>query len=67
MDDKVQRSQRSSGFGFNETSNIMPKAIITLEIKGCTCKVMYNFYWNRRQSYSPPTSGVIKLICAECN
>lgn len=42
----------------------MPNAFITLEIKGCTCNIMYNFCWNRRQSYIPPTSGVIELISA---
>lgn len=62
----MQHSQRSTGFGFNKLSNNMPNAIITLEVNGCTSNVMYHFYWNRRQSYSPPTSGVIEL-CDECN
>lgn len=64
MDDKMEHSERSSGFGFHKTSNNMPNAFITPEIKGCTCNVMYNFCWNRRQSYIPPTSGVIELIYA---
>lgn len=57
----MQRSQRSTGFGFNKLSNNMPNAITTLEVNGCTSNVMYNFYWNRGHSYSPPTSGVTEL------
>lgn len=62
----MQRSQCSTGLGFNKLSNNMPNAIITLEVNGYTSNVMCNFYWNRRQSHSPPTSGVTEL-CDECN
>lgn len=59
----MQCSERSSGLGCNKTSNNMSNVFITLEIKGYACKMMYNFCWNRRQSYSiTPISGVIELI-----
>lgn len=39
----------------------MPNAFMTLEIKGCTCNMMYNFCWKGRQSYIAPTLGVNEL------